>query len=219
MKKLLLVLGVAAMLMPSCKSLTGAQKGAGIGTAGGAAAGAIIGKAAGNTAAGAIIGATVGGVTGAIIGNQMDKQAEEMKKQVPDAKIERVGEGIVVEMSNNILFGFDSSDLSADAKRNLDNMIIVFKEYVDTDVEVQGHTDSSGSDSYNQRLSERRANAVANYLKARGIAASRLKVVGYGESTPKYSNDNESGRAQNRRVEFVITANQKMIEDAERSAR
>lgn len=219
MKRLFLLVGIVAMLMPSCKSLTGTQKGAGIGVAGGAAAGAIIGRASGNTAAGAIIGATVGGVTGAVIGNQMDKQAEEMKKKVPEAKVERVGEGIVVEMSSNILFGFDSSDLSSEAKKNLDKMVVVFKEYKDTDIEVQGHTDSSGAESYNQKLSERRASTVANYVIGRGIPASRLKVVGYGKLTPKYSNDNETGRAQNRRVEFVITANQKMIDEAERSAK
>lgn len=219
MKRIFLLFGVVAMLMPSCKSLTGTQKGAGIGTAGGAAAGAIIGRASGNTAAGAIIGATVGGVTGAVIGNQMDKQAEEMKKKVPEAKVERVGEGIVVEMSNNILFGFDSYELSAEAKKNLNKMVVVFKEYEDTDIEIQGHTDSSGSEAYNQSLSEKRASAVANYVIGRGIPGSRLKVVGYGESTPKYSNDSETGRAQNRRVEFLITANQKMIDEAEKSAR
>ena len=198
--------------------MTGTQKGAVIGAAGGAAAGAIIGKATGNTALGTIIGATVGGASGAIIGNQMDKQAEKMKQEVPEAKVERVGEGIVVEMPSSILFGFDSSDLSAEAKANLDKMVKVFNSYPDTDIEIQGHTDSKGSENYNQNLSVKRASMVSAYLTGKGIASSRLKTVGFGESVPKYTNDTEDGRAQNRRVEFLITANEKMKADAEKAA-
>ena len=117
-------------------------------------------QGSGNTALGAIIGAAVGGATGAVIGHQMDKQAEEIKKTVPDAKVERVGEGIVVEFSSNVLFAFDKSDLSADSKINLHKLVTVLDSYPDTDIEVQGHTDSKGSESYNMSLSERRANAV-----------------------------------------------------------
>jgi len=117
--------------------------------------GAVIGRASGNTALGAIIGATVGGATGAIIGNQMDKQAEEIMKTVPDAKVERVGEGIVVEFSSNVLFGFDKSTLSAEARTSLDKLVKVLDAYPDTDIEIQGHTDSKGSVAYNQALSEK----------------------------------------------------------------
>ena len=126
--------------------------------------GAVIGKASGNTALGAIIGAAVGGATGAVIGHQMDKQAEEIKNNVPDAKVERVGEGIVVEFSSNVLFGFDKSILSYDAKANLDKLVTVLNEYNDTDIELQGHTDSKGSMAYNQTLSEERAGTVSGYL-------------------------------------------------------
>ena len=119
-----------------------AQKGAVIGTATGGAIGAVVGKATGNTALGAVIGAAVGGTTGAIIGNKMDKQAEEIKNTVPDAKVERVGEGIVVEFSSNVLFGFDKAELSSDAKTNLDKLVTVLNTYPDTNIELQGHTDS-----------------------------------------------------------------------------
>ncbi len=125
------------------------QKGAVIGTAGGGAAGAVIGKASGNTALGAIIGAVVGGSAGAIIGNQMDKQAKEIEKTVPDAKVIRVEEGIVVEFSSNVLFGFDKSGLTNDSKNSLNKLIKILDEYPDTDIEIQGHTDSKGSNSYN----------------------------------------------------------------------
>ena len=221
MKKLrmsLIMLFSVALILSGCSSWNKTQKGAVAGTAAGGAMGAVIGKASGNTALGAIIGAAVGGTTGAIIGNQMDKQAAEIKKTVPDAKVERVGEGIVVEFSSNVLFGFDQSNLSGDAKGSLDKLVTVLNYYPDTDIEVQGHTDSKGSKTYNQSLSERRASAVTSYLASKGISNSRTIVKGYGESVPKYSNESESGRAENRRVEFLITANEKMIADAEKEA-
>lgn len=214
----LFALIILGFVLSGCKSLSGTQKGAIIGTAGGAAAGAVIGRASGNTALGTVIGATVGGVTGAVIGNKMDKQAEELKKKVPDATVERVGEGIVVELNSNILFGFDSSVLSSEAKNNLDKMISVFQTYPDTNIEVQGHTDSKGSENYNMKLSERRASAVSSYLLSKGIPSSRVNIVGYGETAPKYENSTADGMAKNRRVEFMITANEKMKADAEKAA-
>jgi outer membrane protein OmpA-like peptidoglycan-associated protein len=207
-----------AILTTSCKNMNKTQKGAAIGTAGGAAVGAVIGKAAGNTALGAIIGATVGGVTGAVIGRKMDKQAEEIKNEVPGAKVERVGEGIVVEFSSAVLFGFDQAALTSKSEPTLDDLIKILNKYPDTDLEIQGHTDNTGTDSYNQGLSERRAVAVATYLKGHGISSGRVRTVGFGKSSPKYSNDTESGRAQNRRVEFLITANEKMKNDAKKEA-
>jgi len=204
----------AVLILSGCASWNKTQKGAVVGTAAGGAMGAVIGRASGNTALGAIIGATVGGATGAVIGHQMDKQAEEIKNTVPDAKVERVGEGIVVEFSSNVLFGFDESTLSADAKTSLDKLVKVLKEYPDTDIEVQGHTDSKGSVTYNQALSERRANAVSGYLDGKGIAASRLTIKGFGETVPKYENNTAEGRTENRRVEFLITANEKMKAEA-----
>ena len=205
-------------LLAGCKSMNKSQKGAVIGAGGGAAAGAVIGKVAGNTALGAIIGATVGGVTGAVIGRKMDKQAEEIKKKNADAKVERVGEGIVVEFNDKILFGFDKSNLTSAARTNLDKIVEVLKEYPDTDIEVQGHTDSKGTVSYNQDLSERRATSVSNYLMQQSVTSSRLTIKGFGEKTPKYSNENVEGKTQNRRVEFLITANEKMKADARKEA-
>lgn len=219
LRSLVIVATSVAILMSGCKNMNKSQKGAVIGTAGGAAMGAVIGKAAGNTALGAIIGATVGGVTGAVIGRKMDKQAEEIKNEVPGAKVERVGEGIVVEFSNAVLFGFDQSSLSGKAESTLDDLIKILNKYPDTDLEIQGHTDNTGADSYNQGLSERRSSAVANYLTSHGISSKRVKTIGFGETAPKYSNDTESGRSQNRRVEFLITANEKMKRDAEKEAK
>lgn len=194
------------------------QKGAIIGTAGGGAVGAVIGKATGNTALGAIIGATVGGVTGAVIGHKMDKQAKEIESKVPGAKVDRVGEGILVEFNEKILFGFDQSYLNASAETNLDKLATILKEYPDTDIEIQGHTDSKGTDSYNMTLSEKRAAAVATYLRGKGIPSGRIRTKGFGETAPIASNDTEAGRAQNRRVDFLITANDKMKEDAKKEA-
>jgi len=206
------------IIISGCASWNKTQKGAVVGTAAGGTMGAVIGRASGNTALGAIIGATVGGATGAIIGNQMDKQAEEIKKTVPDAKVERVGEGIVVEFNSNVLFGFDESTLSADAKTSLDKLVKVLDSYPDTDIEIQGHTDSKGSVAYNQALSERRATAVSGYLEGQGTADSRLTIKGYGETIPKYENNTTEGRTENRRVEFLIAANEKMKAEAAKTA-
>lgn len=214
----LMVLISATLVFGSCASWNKTQKGAAVGTAAGGAAGAIVGKASGNTALGAIIGAAAGGAAGAVIGRQMDKQAEEIEKTVPDARVERVGEGIVVEFNSQILFGFDQSNLSADARNNLDKLVVVLNNYPDTNIEIQGHTDSTGSESYNQRLSERRAGSVSGYLVQNGISNQRINTIGMGELYPKYSNDTEAGRAQNRRVDFLITANEKMKAEAERQA-
>jgi outer membrane protein OmpA-like peptidoglycan-associated protein len=214
---LILILS-AAFIFGGCASWSRSQKGGAAGTAAGGAAGAVIGRASGNTALGAIIGAAVGGAAGAIIGNEMDKQAEEIEKTVPDAKVERVGEGIVVEFSSNVLFGFDESNLSGEAKTSLDKLVQVLNTYADTNIELQGHTDSRGSADYNMALSERRANAVSGYLEEKGISDSRLTIKGFGEEFPKYSNETSEGRSQNRRVEFLITANEKMKAEAAREA-
>jgi len=221
MKKLrmsLVMILSAVLILSGCASWNKTQKGAVVGTAAGGGMGAVIGKAAGNTALGAIIGAAVGGATGAVIGHKMDKQAEEIKKTVPDAKVERVGEGIVVEFSSNVLFGFDKSALSADAKTNLNKLVTVLNSYPDTDIELQGHTDSKGSLAYNQSLSEDRAGAVSGYLSGAGISRNRVTIKGFGETVPKYDNATADGRTQNRRVEFLISANEKMVAAAKKEA-
>lgn len=221
MKKIKILLAgflIAAIFFAGCKTMNKSQKGAVIGTAGGAAAGAVIGKVAGNTVLGAIIGAGVGGVAGAVIGRKMDKQAEEIKKEIPDVEVVRVGEGIVIEFKSQVLFGFDQSNLTTDARANLDKLIIILQKYPDTDIEVQGHTDSKGTTRYNESLSERRASAVSYYLSAKAIGASRLTTTAFGETMPKYTNTTEAGQTQNRRVEFLISANEKMKADAAKEA-
>jgi outer membrane protein OmpA-like peptidoglycan-associated protein len=217
-QKTLTSIVAVAIILAGCKSLNKTQKGAIIGTAGGGAVGAVIGKAAGNTALGAIIGATVGGVTGAVIGRKMDKQAKEIENKVPGAKVERVGEGINVEFSEKILFAFNQATLNSSASTNLDKLSVILKEYPDTDIEIQGHTDSKGTDEYNMTLSEKRASSVASYLRGKGISNSRIRTKGFGETAPVASNDTEDGRAQNRRVNFLITANEKMKEDAKKES-
>jgi outer membrane protein OmpA-like peptidoglycan-associated protein len=213
-RQLTVALAMVGLLAGGCKSMNKTQKGAVIGAAGGGVVGGVVGRALGNTAAGVIVGATVGGVVGSVIGRKMDKQAEEMQKVLGDAEVKRVGEGIVIEFKEKVLFGYDQSDLSAQAKTNLTKLANVLKKYPDTNIEVLGHTDDKGTDQYNQGLSERRAIAASNYLKSQGIVSSRLTTRGLGESDPKVANDTDANRAENRRVEFVITANQKMIDEA-----
>ena len=163
---------------------------------------------------GAVIGATVGGVTGAIIGNQMDKQAAEIKKEIPGVAVQRVGEGIVIEFTSDVLFAFDAANLKPAARDNLDKLVIILNKYPDTNIEIHGHTDSKGAEAYNQTLSERRTNTVSSYLVNKSIDSQRLTSIGYGETQPKYSNETADGRSRNRRVEFAITANAKMIKEA-----
>ncbi|HJY23373.1 MAG TPA: OmpA family protein, partial [Hanamia sp.] len=133
-------------------------------------------------------------------------------------KVERVEEGIKVEFNEKILFEFSKSDLSTAAKTNLDKLVAVLNKYPNTNIEVQGHTDSRGTDEYNMGLSQRRANTVADYLKSKGITNSRITTKGFGESAPGYTNDTPEGMAQNRRVEFLITANEQMKADAKKEA-
>lgn len=218
LKNLLLSLPVLLMVATGCNT-TRSQKGAVIGGTAGAVGGAVIGKAAGNKTLGTIIGAAVGGTAGAIIGRDMDKQAEEIKTEIPGAKVERVEEGIKVEFNEKILFDFSKADIGTAAKTNLNSLVGVLNKYPNTNIEIQGHTDPRGSDEYNMGLAERRANAVADYLKANGIEGSRITTMGFGESAPAYPNDTDEGMAQNRRVEFLITANEKMVEEAEKEAK
>ena len=216
-RKIFFAIPVVAFLIMGCNA-TKTQKGAAIGGTAGAVGGTIIGKAAGNKTLGTIIGAIVGGTAGAIIGNDMDKQAKQIQTQVPGAKVERVGEGIKVEFNEKILFAFSKSDLSDSAKINLDNLATILKNNPNTNIEIQGHTDSRGTEEYNMGLSLRRANAVKDYLISQVIDSARMTVKGYGETAPAYSNDTPEGMSQNRRVEFLITANDKMKADAEKQA-
>ncbi|MCT4172717.1 OmpA family protein [Elizabethkingia anophelis] len=210
-----------SLLLTSCEAVQNAnntQKGAAIGTAGGAVLGGILGNnigRGGNGAIGAVLGGILGGVAGGVIGNKMDKQAREINQALPGAEVERVGEGIKVILNENTInFNFDSATLTPTAKANLDKLIPVFKNNPDTNINVYGHTDAKGTDSYNIGLSERRANSVISYFVANGLSRGRFVAKGMGKAEPIATNDTEVGRAQNRRVEFAITANEKMIQDA-----
>lgn len=195
-----------------CKNskLSNQEKGAIIGIGTGAATGAVIGKKSGNTAVGAIIGAAVGGTVGTLIGVYMDKQARELEKKVENAKVERIGEGIRMTFDSGLLFGFDSYTLSTETRKNLDNLAEVLQEYDETDILIEGHTDATGTDAYNRKLSQQRAESVANYLKKENVKGRRIRTVGYGEEQPIASNESEIGQKNNRRVEVVITANDKL---------
>ena len=195
-----------------------AQRGAVIGAAGGAVVGGAIGAATGSTAKGAIIGAAVGGAAGAIIGDQMDRRASEIRQDIPGAKVERVGEGILVTFESGLLFGFDSTTIRPEARENLRNLAENLDKYPDTDLLIVGHTDAVGDDSYNQDLSRRRARAAADYLVAQGVDRNRLRTDGRGELEPLASNDADSGRQQNRRVEVAIYANEELRAQARRQA-
>jgi outer membrane protein OmpA-like peptidoglycan-associated protein len=211
-----------AALLNGCNTVKNAnntQKGAGIGVAAGAVVGGLIGHAAGNAAVGAVIGAAVGGGTGAIIGNKMDKQARQISEAVPGAEVERVGEGIrLVLKEDAVRFNVNKSSLTDQARANLDKLVPVFKEYPDTNIDIFGYTDITGTAEYNLKLSRERAETVKNYLATKGLLAARMKTTGYGIADPIASNDTEEGRSQNRRVEFAITANQKMTEEAQKEA-
>ena len=201
------------------KNTNNTQRGVAIGAASGAVIGGVLGKnvgKGGNGALGAIIGGVVGGAAGGVIGNKMDKQAREIDNAVPGAEVERVGEGIKLTLKENaVRFNIDKSTLTSTATANLDKLVPVFNEYRDTDIQIFGYTDNTGSVEHNLKLSEQRAASVKSYLVSKGIASSRITTTGMGIADPIATNETTDGRAQNRRVEFAITANQKMINDAQ----
>lgn len=217
------IFGIGISSCESIKNANNTQKGVGIGAASGAVIGGVIGNNVGkgnNTALGAIIGGVVGGTVGGVIGNRMDKQAQKIDEVLPGADVERVGEGIKLTLNeNSVNFDLGKSSLTPTAKANLDKLVNVFNEYPDTDITIFGHTDSSGSDELNQKLSEQRASSVKDYLSGKGLKANRFTTVGRGETEPIADNTTASGMAQNRRVEFAITANEKMIQDAEKEVK
>lgn len=214
------ILLVASIFLSSCSAVKNAnntQKGATIGTAAGAILGGIIGNNVGkrNSELGAILGGVIGGVAGGVIGNKMDKQAREIKEALPSAEVERVGEGIMLTLGDNAIhFDTNKSTLSATAKANLKKLVPVFKNYEDTNIVIYGYTDSTGKVEYNQKLSERRANSVKDYLATNGIDNTRFTTKGMGVNDPIATNETAEGRSKNRRVEFAIVANEKMINDA-----
>ena len=204
----------------SVKNANNTQKGAGIGAVAGGVLGAVLGNnlgKGGNAALGAAIGAAVGGGTGALIGNKMDKQAREIDQALPGADVERIGEGIHLTLNENaVRFDVNKATLTSQAKANLDKLIPVFNSYADTNIEIFGYTDSTGKPEYNLTLSQKRAESVKTYLISKGLVSSRFKTSGFGIADPIASNDTKEGQSQNRRVEFAITANAKMVEEAKK---
>ncbi|GAA4376028.1 OmpA family protein [Hymenobacter koreensis] len=201
------------------KPMSKTAKGGIIGGLSGAAGGAVLGRVIGGkkgTAAGAIIGAAVGGGAGALIGRRMDKQAEELRRDMAGATVERVGEGIKITFASGILFATNSSTLTSAAQENIGTLAETLKKYGDTNVLIEGHTDNRGSDAINDPLSQRRAQAVANYAMNQGVESSRFEVKGLGSREPVAENTTEAGRSQNRRVEVAIYANEKLKKAAEK---
>ena len=214
----------AATLLVGCQATKNAnnkQKGAVIGATSGAVIGGVIGNntKGGNTALGAIIGGVVGGAAGGYIGSRMDKQAKQIETEIPGAEVERVGEGINVTFDENsgIYFDTDKYNISGKSADALDKLAGIFKEYPNTNILVEGHTDNTGSESYNLTLSKNRAQAVTSYLVDHGISAGRFTTKWYGESQPKYDNSTAEGRSKNRRVELAIVANDQLKKEAEQS--
>jgi outer membrane protein OmpA-like peptidoglycan-associated protein len=212
LKKILTGFVILSFLMVTmgCAEWNRTQKGAAIGAGAGGTAGAIIGYATGATVAGIIIGAAVGGVAGGFIGNYMDKQAAEIERDIQGAKVERVGEGIKITFSSGILFDVDKADLKDDPKAELTELSTILNKYADTNILLAGHTDATGSDEHNYELSRRRAQSVADYLATQNVDSVRIATEGYGKSQPIANNGTVEGRAQNRRVEVAIWANEKL---------
>jgi len=213
--KITLLVAGAAVMLAGCETLdpytqesktSNATKGALIG----AAAGAVVGLASGDDAVErrqrALIGAGVGALAGGAIGNYMDRQEAELRAELQGTgvSVTRIGDNITLNMPGNVTFATNSSDLSPAFFDVLTSVSKVLKEYNKTVVEVAGHTDSTGSESYNQTLSEQRAGAVAQYLRSQGISNQRMITIGLGESMPVADNSTESGRQQNRRVEITM---------------
>jgi outer membrane protein OmpA-like peptidoglycan-associated protein len=199
------------IMITGCATMNKQQKGTAVGAAGGAAVGALVTK---GSIWGILAGAAIGGAAGNLIGKKMDQQAKELQQSVPTAKVERVGEGINMTFESGLMFKINSSEISDTYKDDLNSAAEVFVKYTETNIVIEGHTDDTGSDQLNLALSEKRAKAVGVYLVSKGVAASRLTEKWYGETQPKYPNDNEANRQKNRRVELAIIANEEMQKDA-----
>ncbi len=222
MKKLVLLFACATMVLTSCGPWSNLAKGSAIGGGSGAAVGAgvgaLVGKDAKSAAIGAAIGAIVGTGVGAIIGDRMDKKAEELAA-IEGANVETVTDvndltAVKVTFDNGILFDFNKANLSAAAKKSLKEFATKMADMPETDITIWGHTDNIGTAEANQSVSQKRANAVKDFLAANGIAAERMLSEGKSFDMPVADNATEEGRAQNRRVEVYISANKAMIEEA-----
>lgn len=209
---LLLIITLSISSCGTSRAFKGGLIGAGVG----GVAGGLIGHKAGNTAVGVLIGAGIGGAAGALIGRHMDKQVEELQADLEGATVQRVGEGILITFNEGLQFDSDSYKIRSESDQNLNKLTEVLQKYEDTEILIEGHTDNTGSEAYNQTLSEKRANAVKVYLSSKGVLSERLLQKGYGENQPLSDNDTAEGRQNNRRVEVAIYANDKMKKMAEK---
>ena len=211
MKKLF-VLFLAVLLLASCAPPQNNQeKGTRVGALGGAAAGALLGQAIGGNTTGTLIGAGVGAVAGGVIGNQvgksMDEQEAAMRRElaaVEAANIQRNADVLAVTFRSDYLFDVGSANLNAGSFNEISRVSRVLNQYPDTSIQVAGHTDSTGSEQFNQTLSEQRASNVKNALVGQGVDPNRISTIGFGESAPVADNSTESGRQMNRRVVITI---------------
>lgn len=199
---------VLSLTAGACSTMSQRDRGAVIGAGTGAVVGGVIGNQTGSTARGAIIGAVLGGAAGAVIGHQMDQQAKEIGDRIPGATVQRIGEGIAVTFASGILFPFDSEQLLAAGRANLDELATSLQRYPNSSLLIVGHTDSVGTDSYNMALSYRRAQSASAYLQSRGVASTRIRTEGRGETEFIAANSTEEGRQANRRVEVAIFASE-----------
>ena len=208
------VLG-AALVLPACTTLdpytreerpARAQRQAVIGAGVGAAVGLITGDSSMERKKRALVGAGLGALAGAGVGNYMDRQEAKLRAELErtGVSVTRIGDNITLNMPGNITFATNSADLNASFFEVLNSVALVVNEYNQTVIEVAGHTDSTGTNDYNQQLSQRRAGAVASYLGTRSVLADRIITVGMGEERPVASNDTDTGRQQNRRVELTL---------------
>jgi len=218
MKRIISILAITALVvaLSGCANMSKKEKGAIIGAAAGAVVGGVVGHEAGNTALGAILGAAIGGAAGAYIGSYMDKQAAEIEKDIEGAHVERVGEGIKITFKSGILFDVDKSELKFAAKTDIQKLAVILNKYPDTEILIEGHTDSDGTDEHNRELSIRRAQSVATDLSTQQVIATRFTVMGYGEAQPITDNATTDGKQQNRRVEIAIFANDKLKDAAKK---
>ena len=181
---------------------------AAIGGLGGAVGGYLLGDLVGgrHDRTEKIIGAGLGGIAGAGIGAYMDKQERDLRARTAgtDVRVTRQGDNLVLNMPSNVTFAYDSATVQPQFQATLDQVAQVLSQYNETYIDVYGHTDSTGSNAYNQQLSERRAGSVASYLETRGVQSARIGTRGFGETQPIAPNDTDAGRAANRRVEIRI---------------
>lgn len=210
--KTITIVAIVSIVAASCISSEDPNKrtkqGAAVGAAAGAVLGTIVGHQNDEKGEGAVIGAAAGAGIGALIGRRMDKQQQELEKLEGVEVTRTADDQIDIAINNEILFDVDSAQLRPRARATLEEIAGVFREYPDTNLRVEGHADSTGSDAHNQRLSDRRAESVSNYLEMQGVSSARIDALGFGENEPRASNATAEGRQLNRRVEIRIKAQQ-----------